>query len=49
VRALCVSATGLPVNVCYPDSRRWLMRNGPGSEARMLWQADTGGGVDGHA
>lgn len=29
VRMLCLSTTGLPVNVCYPDSGRWLMRNGP--------------------
>jgi uncharacterized cupin superfamily protein len=30
VRALFLSTTGLPVNVCYPDSGQWLIRNGPG-------------------
>lgn len=29
VRALCLSTTGLPANVCYPDAGQWLMRNGP--------------------
>jgi uncharacterized cupin superfamily protein len=27
VRALWLSTTDLPVNVCYPDSGRWLMHN----------------------
>ena len=27
-RVLCLSTTGFPVNVCYPESGRWLMRNG---------------------
>jgi uncharacterized cupin superfamily protein len=49
VRALCLSTTGLPVNVCYPDSRRWLMHNGPGGVARTLREADAVGGVDGDA
>jgi uncharacterized cupin superfamily protein len=29
VRALFLSTTGLPVNVCYPDTGHWLIRNGP--------------------
>jgi uncharacterized cupin superfamily protein len=32
VRALHLSTTGLPANVCYPDSGRWLIRNGPGRD-----------------
>ena len=32
VRALCLSTTGLPANVCHPDSGHWLIRNGPGRE-----------------
>lgn len=32
VRALLLSTTGLPVNVCYPDTGDWMIRNGPGSE-----------------
>lgn len=27
-RALVLSTTGLPANVCYPDTGRWLIRNG---------------------
>jgi uncharacterized cupin superfamily protein len=27
VRALCLSTTGLPANVCYPDTGDWLIRN----------------------
>jgi uncharacterized cupin superfamily protein len=30
VRALFVSTTGLPANVYYPDTRHWLIHNGPG-------------------
>jgi uncharacterized cupin superfamily protein len=30
VRALFLSTTGLPANVCYPDTGRWLIRNGLG-------------------
>jgi len=29
VRALFLSTTGLPVNVCYPDTGHWLIRSGP--------------------
>ena len=32
VRALFLSTTGLPANVCYPDTGRWLLRHGLGSE-----------------
>lgn len=28
VRALFLSTTGLPANTCYPDTGRWLLRNG---------------------
>jgi uncharacterized cupin superfamily protein len=31
-RVLFLSTTGLPANVCYPDSGRWLLRNGPGAD-----------------
>ncbi|HWD63716.1 MAG TPA: cupin domain-containing protein [Solirubrobacteraceae bacterium] len=31
-RALVLSTTGLPANVCYPDTGRWLMRNAEGEE-----------------
>jgi uncharacterized cupin superfamily protein len=30
VRLLVFSTTGFPVNISYPDSGRWVMRNGPG-------------------
>ena len=30
VRALFLSTTGLPANVCYPDTGQWLMRNALG-------------------
>jgi uncharacterized cupin superfamily protein len=33
VRLLVFSTTGLPVNVSYPDSGNWLMRNEPGVDA----------------
>jgi uncharacterized cupin superfamily protein len=32
VRALFLSTTGLPANVCYPDTERWLIRNGLGPD-----------------
>ena len=37
VRALFLSTTGLPANVCYPDTGRWLIRNG--LRARVSWFA----------
>ena len=36
VRALCLSTTGLPANVCYPDTGHWLIRNGPGRDEVMV-------------
>ncbi len=36
VRALLLSTTALPVNVCYPDSGRWLIRNGPGEDELVV-------------
>jgi hypothetical protein len=32
VRALFLSTTGLPANVCYPDIGHWLIRNGLGRD-----------------
>jgi uncharacterized cupin superfamily protein len=32
VRALFLSTTGLPANVCYPDTGDWLIRNGLGRD-----------------
>jgi uncharacterized cupin superfamily protein len=32
VRALCLSTTGLPANVCYPDTGNWLIRNALGRD-----------------
>ena len=32
VRALFLSTTGLPANVCYPETGHWLIRNGPGRD-----------------
>jgi uncharacterized cupin superfamily protein len=40
VRAVFLSTTGLPANVCYPDSGRWLMRNGPDREDLILREAE---------
>ena len=34
-RVLFLSTTGLPVNVCYPDSGRWLVRNESGREVPL--------------
>jgi uncharacterized cupin superfamily protein len=31
-RGLFVSTTGLPANVCYPDTGHWLIRNGRGRD-----------------
>jgi uncharacterized cupin superfamily protein len=36
VRALVLSTTGLPANVCYPDTGHWLIRNGLGSDEVVL-------------
>jgi uncharacterized cupin superfamily protein len=32
VRGLFLSTTGLPANVCYPDTGHWLIRNGLGPD-----------------
>jgi len=32
VRALFVSTTGVPANVCYPETGRWLLRHGAGPD-----------------
>ena len=48
VRALFLSTTGLPANVCYPDTGRWLIRNAPGRDDVVVLEtgplgADTAG------
>ena len=35
VRLLVFSTTGFPVNVSYPDTGRWVMRNGAGGATRV--------------
>jgi uncharacterized cupin superfamily protein len=35
-RALLLSTTGLPVNVCYPDTGHWLIRNAAGEDEVRL-------------
>jgi uncharacterized cupin superfamily protein len=35
VRALLLSTTGLPANVHYPRTGRWLLRNAPGDEIEV--------------
>ena len=46
VRAVFFSTTGLPANVCYPDSGTWLMRNGPDREDLVLREAHAVGQPD---
>jgi len=46
VRVVLLSTIGLPVNVCYPDSGRWLMRNGPDAEDLILRKAEAVGDWD---
>ena len=36
VRALFLSTTGLPANVCYPDTGQWLIRNALGQDAVVV-------------
>jgi uncharacterized cupin superfamily protein len=36
VRAIFLTTTGLPVNVCYPDTGHWRIRNGPGRDDIVL-------------
>jgi len=38
-RALSLSTTGLPANVCYPDTGHWLMQNGPGPDETVLLES----------
>ena len=35
VSALALSTTGVPANVCYPDTGRWLMHHGPGDDVEV--------------
>ena len=39
VRALFLSTTRLPANVCYPETGQWLMRNGPGRDDLVVGEA----------
>jgi uncharacterized cupin superfamily protein len=43
VRALVVSTTGLPANICYPDTGRWLIRNGLGRDEVAVSETGPGG------
>ena len=43
VRALFVSTTGLPANVCYPDTGHWLIRNGLGRDELAVRETGPGG------
>jgi uncharacterized cupin superfamily protein len=36
VRVLFLSTTGLPANVCYPETGHWLIRNGLGRDEVVL-------------
>jgi uncharacterized cupin superfamily protein len=36
VRAIFLRTTGLPLNVCYPDTGHWQIRNGPGRDDIVL-------------
>lgn len=48
-RAVFFSTVGLPANVHYPDSGKWLLRNGPGAQALMLRDGGPVGYWDGEA
>jgi len=41
VRALCLSTTGLPANVHYPDTGHWLIRNGPGGDEVVVHETES--------
>jgi uncharacterized cupin superfamily protein len=43
VRALFLSTTALPANVCYPDTGHWLIRNGPGRDEVAVRETGSGG------
>jgi len=36
IRALWLSTTGLPANICFPDTGHWLIRNGLGTPDTVL-------------
>jgi uncharacterized cupin superfamily protein len=40
VRVVSFSTTGLPANVCYPDSGMWLIRNAQGEQGLTLREAE---------
>jgi uncharacterized cupin superfamily protein len=42
-RALFLSTTGLPANVCYPDTGHWLISNAPGLEVALSETQAPGG------
>jgi hypothetical protein len=39
MRVLCLSTTGLPATICYPDTGHWLIRNGLGQDDVLLREA----------
>jgi uncharacterized cupin superfamily protein len=39
-RVMFLSTKELPTNICYPDSGKWLMRNGPGRTTLAFREAD---------
>jgi uncharacterized cupin superfamily protein len=43
VRALVLSTTGLPANVCYPDTGHWLIRTGLGRDDVAVRETGPGG------
>jgi len=45
VRALFLSTTGLPANVCYPDTGHWLIRNGLGRDEVVVRETGPGGAL----
>jgi uncharacterized cupin superfamily protein len=49
VRVVFFSTKDLPSNVCYPDSGKWLLRNGPDAPGPILRAADEVGYWDGEA
>lgn len=46
-RVVFLSTLGLPSNVRYPDSGKWLIRNGPDADGLILREADAVGYWDG--
>jgi hypothetical protein len=41
MRAILFATTGLPANVCYPDSGIWVLRNGPNDADVTLRESDS--------